>query len=117
MYCHSALGIVVPGPPPPLVGAMTSNTRRVVVAWPFRSVALSRMMDPAQVRAGYGELVQAFPPKVKIMSPAIRSGEMPLSFICWGNAQDVPEPYQAVIVAYTEFTFRSPSGSVTFAKI
>src|SRR5437899_3622320 len=100
MYCHSWLGIVPLFPPPPVRGATTSKTRRVVVWWPFESVALSRMMDPAHVRAGYGGFVQALPPRVKIRSPAMRSGEMPLSFICWGNAQEVPEPYQAVIVAY-----------------
>src|SRR5712691_4589883 len=117
MYCHSWLGIVPPPPPPPDVGAMTSKTKRVDVAWPFRSVAFSRMMDPAQLRAGYGGFVHEFAPKVKILSPATRSGEMPSSCIFWGVAHPVPDPYQAVIVAYTEFTFRSLSGSVTFAKM
>src|SRR5437899_3726933 len=116
MYCQSWLGIVPPFPPPPVRGATTSKTTRVGVWWPFKSVAFSRMMDPAQLRAGYGGFVQAFPPKEKILSPAMRSGETPLSFICWGAAHDVPDPYQAVIVAKTEFTFRSLSGSVSFGK-
>src|SRR5207247_7408284 len=114
---RSWLGIVPPlPPPPPLVGATTFRTRRVVVWWPFRSVAFKRMMDPAQLSAGYGGFVQALAPSVKILSPAMRSGEMPLSLIFWGTAHPVPEPYQAVIVAKTEFTFRSLSGSVSFAK-
>src|SRR5712692_5504352 len=41
---------------------------------------------------------------------------MPLSVIFCGWAQGSPVPYQAVIVAYTEFTFRSLSGSATCAK-
>src|SRR5881409_2620231 len=98
MYCHSWLGIVPLFPPPPVRGATTSKTRRVVVWWPFESVALSRMMDPAHVRAGYGGFLQAFPSKEKILSPAMRSGATPLSFIGWGVAHEVPDPYHAVIV-------------------
>src|SRR5438309_3137225 len=115
MYCHSWLGIVPVFPPPPVRGATTSKTRRVVVWWPFKSVALSRMMDPAHVRAGYGGFVQAFPPKEKILSPAMPSGGTPLSFIGWGVAHEVPDAYHAVIVTLTDFTFRSLSGSVRFA--
>src|SRR5438445_11131971 len=56
------------------------------------------------------------PPSEKIPSPAARSGYTPLSVIFCGWAHGSPVPYQAVIVAYTEFAFRSPSGSVTCAK-
>src|SRR6266567_2788385 len=115
MYCHNALGIVGVEPPPPVCGT-TSRTSRVVVWWPLMSVALRRMMDPAQLRAGYGGFTQAFAPSEKIVSPAARSGATPSSCIFMGNSQTVPDPYQVVIVAYTEFGFRSPSGSVTFAK-
>src|SRR5207245_8886418 len=113
MYCHSWLGIVPLFPPPPLRGATTSKTRRVVVWWPFKSVAFSRRMDPAQLRAGYGGFVQALPPREKILSPAMRSGETPLSFICWGAANEVTDQYHAVIVASTGFQFRSLVGSIS----
>src|SRR2546428_8287414 len=56
------------------------------------------------------------PPSEKIPSPAARSGYTPVSVIFCGWAHGSPVPYQAVIVAYTEFTFRSPSGSDTCAK-
>src|SRR3989475_6653936 len=56
------------------------------------------------------------PPSEKIPSPAARSGYTPLSVIFCGWAHGSPVPYQAVSVAYTEFTFRSPSGSDTCAK-
>src|SRR2546427_7639837 len=101
MYCHSWLGIVPLFPPPPVRGATTSKTRRVVVWWPFESVALSRVMDPAHVRAGYGGFVQALPPRGKIRAPPMRSGEMPLSFICLGKSQGVPEPDQTGIHSLT----------------
>src|SRR2546425_13063647 len=104
MYCHSWLGIVPVFPPPPVRGATTSKTRRVVGWGPFRAVALSRMMDPAHVRAGYGGFVQAFPPKGKILSPAMGSGEMPLAFILRGRRQDGPETYQAVGVRGNQST-------------
>src|SRR5438132_18121 len=98
-YWKSLTVPAVPGfPPPPVRGAAGSKTRSVVVWLPFKSVALSRMMDPAHVKAGYGGFVQAFPPKEKILSPAMRSGGTPLSFIGWGVAHEVPDPYHAVIV-------------------
>src|SRR5438552_17569532 len=106
MYCHSWLGIVPPFPPPPMRGATTSKTRRVVVWWPFKSVAFSRMMDPPQLRAGYGGFVQAFPPKEKILSPATRSGEPPLSLICLGAAHDVPDRSDAVLVVKHDIPYR-----------
>src|SRR3989449_9254376 len=56
------------------------------------------------------------PPREKIPPPAARSGYTPESVIFWGWAHGSPVPYQAVSVAYTEFTFRSPSGSETCAK-
>src|SRR2546428_13821340 len=56
------------------------------------------------------------PPSEKIPSPAARSGYTPLSVIFCGWAHGSPVPYQAVIVAYTEFMFRSPSGSETCTK-
>src|SRR3989442_1099575 len=56
------------------------------------------------------------PPSEKIPSPAARSGYTPVSVIFCGWAHGSPVPYQSVIVAYTEFTFRSPSGSDTCAK-
>src|SRR5437879_13920476 len=97
MYCHSWLGIVPLFPPPPVRGATTSKTRRVVVWWPFESVALSRMIDPAHVRAGYGGFVPALPPRVKNRSHAKPSVEMPLYFICSNNAQDEAAQYHAEI--------------------
>src|SRR5438093_13688427 len=56
------------------------------------------------------------PPSEKIPSPAARSGYTPVSVIFCGWAHGSPVRYQAVSVAYTEFTFRSPSGSETCPK-
>src|SRR5439155_345378 len=63
-----------------------------------------------------GDFMHERPPSEKTPSPAARSGYTPLSVIFWGWAHGSPVPYHAVIVAYTEFTFRSPSGSATWAK-
>src|SRR2546430_17660778 len=117
MYCHTGLGIVPPFPPPPVRGAATSKTRRVVVWWPFKSVAFSRMMDPAQLRAGNGGFVEAFAPKEKILSPAMRYGETPLSFIGWGAAHELPDHTHGLIVPYTYFGSRNLATSVTFTKL
>src|SRR5436309_10829111 len=74
------------------------------------------MIEVSQFRAGYGDFMHVSPPSEKIPSPAARSGYTPESVIFCGWAHGSPVPYQAVIVAYTEFTFRSPSGSETCAK-
>src|SRR5207245_9620065 len=97
MYCQSWLGIVPPFPPPPVRGATTSKTRRVVVWWPFKSVAFSGVMDPAQLRAGYGGFVQALPPREEILSAGMRSGEVPVSLVRWGAAARAPDPCHAAI--------------------
>src|SRR3972149_6267806 len=81
------------------------------------SVALNRMIELSQFRLGNGDFMHVSPPREKIPSPATRSGYMPLSVIFCGWAQGSPVPYQAVTVAYTEFTFRSLSGSATCAKM
>src|SRR5207245_9675995 len=86
------------------------------VAWLLLSVALNRMIELSQRRLGYGDFRHERPPSEKTPSPATRSGYRPLSVIFSGCAHGSPVPYQAVIVAYTEFTFRSPSGSATWAK-
>src|SRR5207245_11478115 len=98
MYCHRELGIVVV-PPPPLVCWTTSRTSRVVVWWPFRSVALRRMMDPAQVSAGDGGFVQTLAPAVNTESPAALSWNTPPSFIFSRNDHQYPIPNQEVVVS------------------
>src|SRR5207249_1420333 len=105
-----------PPPPPPVGPGITLRISRDWVVWPFLSVALNRMIELSQLRFGYGDFMHVSPPSEKIPSPAARSGYMPESVIFWGWAHGSPVPYQAVIVAYTEFTFRSPSGSETCAK-
>src|SRR3989442_13531051 len=102
MYGHSWLGIVPPFPPPPVRGATTSKTRRAVVWWPFKTVAFRRMMDPAQLRAGYGGFVQELPPREKNFSPPMRAGGTPVSFIFWGAGHEGADPYHAVIGPQTD---------------
>src|SRR3989449_8918085 len=74
------------------------------------------MIEVSQFRAGYGDFMHVSPPSEKIPSPAARSGYTPESVIFCGWAHGSPVPSHAVIVAYTEFTFRSPSGSESCAK-
>src|SRR2546426_459181 len=80
------------------------------------AVSRERRMEWSQLRFGWGDFRHESPPSEKIPSPAARSGYTPLSVIFCGWAHGSPVPYQAVIVAYTEFMFRSPSGSETCAK-
>src|SRR5947208_14148017 len=70
------------------------------------------MIDPSQKRLG---IVQTDPPRVKIPSRATRSGATPSSLIFWAIPHALPLPNQMDKLAYTLFTFRSLSGSTTFA--
>ena len=58
MYCHWVGG----GVPPPPTGCSTVRTRRDVTALPCMSVALSRMIDPSQLRFGKGGFTQVVAP-------------------------------------------------------
>src|SRR5712691_3722515 len=75
------------------------------------------MMDPSQFRLGKGGFTQTLLPKEKIPSPATRSGATPSSRNFWADSQALPVPNQIERFAYTEFGFKSLSGSTTFAYI
>src|SRR5256714_7294333 len=111
MYCQ---GVDEELPPPP-TGCSTVKTSREFAALPFISVAFNRMMDPSQLRFGNGGFTQTLEPNEKIPSPATRSGAIPSSRIFWGCSHALPVPNQIESVAYTEFGFRSLSGSTTCA--